>query len=259
VPSLRDFRECRIAILFSGGRPNEFGTSWAFESNCYCKARSYVQLRQMPDLAETRDIDLIRRLASGDDDAFLEFYRRHQGSVYRYALHMTGRPEAAADVVQEAFMTLIRQGGKFDEEKGAPAAFLYGIARNHVRKLYKKESRYVALSEEMGDDLGPEWNGQPRNRNGTGHHPNTFVEGLERAEIGGLLREAVLSLPDHYREPVTLCDLEGKSYSEAAALLECPVGTVRSRLNRARSILLEKLRPARMGAKSPGVRLGGKS
>jgi RNA polymerase sigma-70 factor (ECF subfamily) len=75
-------------------------------------------------------------------------------------------------------------------------------------------------------------------------------EGLERAQIAEMLREAILTLPDHYREPVTLCDLEGKSYGEAAVLLECPVGTVRSRLNRARSILLDKLRPARMAART---------
>jgi RNA polymerase sigma-70 factor (ECF subfamily) len=86
----------------------------------------------------------------------------------------------------------------------------------------------------------------------------TILEGLERAQIAELLREAILTLPDHYREPVTLCDLEGKSYGEAAALLECPVGTVRSRLNRARSILLDKLRPARMGTRALGARPGGK-
>src|SRR5229473_2373534 len=143
----------------------------------------------MPDTAEPRDIELMRRLSTGDEDAFLEFYRRHQGGVYRYAVHITGRPEAAADVVQETFLTLIRQAGKFDEEKGAPGAFLYGIARNHVRKLHEKESRYV----------------------------------------------------------------------EVSTLLACPVGTVRSRLNRARSILLEKLRPNRAGTKALGVRLGGKS
>jgi RNA polymerase sigma-70 factor, ECF subfamily len=211
----------------------------------------------MPEIVETRDIELMRRLSSGDEDAFLEFYRRHQGGIYRYALHMTGRPEAAADVVQEAFLTLIRHGGRFDEGKGAPAAFLHGIAHNHIRKLHEKESRYVALSEEVGEVHGPEWDGPRRNPSGGGHYTNTFIEGLERAEIGALLREAVLRLPDHYREPVTLCDLEGKSYSEAAALLECPVGTVRSRLNRARSILLEKLRPAHAGAKALGARLGG--
>src|SRR6267143_6116410 len=120
----------------------------------------------MPDLVEPRDIELMRRLSSGDESVFLEFYRRHQGGVYRYALHMTGRPEAAADVVQETFLTLIRQAGKFDEEKGAPGAFLYGIARNHVRKLHEKESRYVALDDETGIGDGPAWMGEPGNHNG---------------------------------------------------------------------------------------------
>ncbi len=86
-----------------------------------------------------------------------------------------------------------------------------------------------------------------------------ILEGLERAQIAELLRDAILTLPDHYRDPVTLCDLEGKSYGEAAELLDCPVGTVRSRLNRARSMLVDKLRSVRFGGKSLGVRPGGKA
>ena len=212
----------------------------------------------------------MRRLSNGDEDAFLEFYRRHQGGLFRYAAHMTGRPEAAADVVQETFLTLVRHAKKFDEEKGAPAAFVYGIARNHVRKLREKEGRYVSFIDETRDSQSPAWSdefGSPNN-NANGHSSwnsgknsakaDTILDGLERAEIVGLLRDAVLTLPDHYREPVTLCDLEGKSYSEAAALLECPVGTVRSRLNRARSILLEKLRPARVRTRALSARPGGK-
>src|ERR1700676_2724022 len=217
----------------------------------------------MPDIAEPRDIDLMRRLSTGDEGAFLEFYRRHQGGVSRYAVHMTGRPEAAADVVQETFLTLIRQAGKFDEEKGAPGAFLYGIARNHVRKLQEKESRYVTLGDETGDGfLGY---GSVGNYNGNGRYsanpadPETVLDGLERAEAIQRLRDAVLTLPEHYREPITLCDLEGKSYAEVSTLLACPVGTVRSRLNRARSMLLEKLRPNRAGPKALGIRLGGKA
>jgi RNA polymerase sigma-70 factor, ECF subfamily len=205
----------------------------------------------------------MRRLCVGDEGAFLEFYRRHQGGIYRYAVHMTGRPEAAADIVQETFLTLIRQAGKFDEEKGAPGAFLYGIARNHVRKLHEKESRYVALDDETSG--GPMRNGAASNHNGNARYTSmsgggeTVLEGLERAETVQRLRDAVLTLPEHYREPVTLCDLEGKSYEEASTLLACPVGTVRSRLNRARSILLEKLRPSHIGAKALGVRFGGKA
>ena len=205
----------------------------------------------------------MRRLSTGDEGAFLEFYRRHQGGVYRYAMHMTGRPEAAADVVQETFLTLIRQAGKFDEEKGAPGAFLFGIARNHVRKLQEKESRYVTLGDETSD--GFMGHGSVGNYNGNGRHSakpadaETVLDGLERAEAIQRLRDAVLTLPEHYREPITLCDLEGKSYAEVSTLLACPVGTVRSRLNRARSILLEKLRPSRVGPKALGVRSGGKA
>jgi RNA polymerase sigma-70 factor (ECF subfamily) len=217
----------------------------------------------MQDPVEPRDIELMRRLCTGDEGAFLEFYRRHQAGVYRYAVHMTGRPEAAADVVQETFLTLIRQTGKFDEERGAPSAFLYGIARNHVRKLQEKESRYVALGDEAGDGFtgngaGGNDTGLYRN-SGTSSDTESILEGLERAEAVQRLRDAVLTLPEHYREPITLCDLEGKSYEEASTLLACPLGTVRSRLNRARSILLEKLRPNRVAAKALGVRLGGKA
>jgi RNA polymerase sigma-70 factor, ECF subfamily len=220
--------------------------------------------RHMADLAEPRDIELMQRLSSGDEDAFLEFYRRHQGGLYRFALHMSGRPESAADVVQETFLTLIRHSAKFDQEKGSPGAFLYGIARNHIRKLHEKESRYVQLLEEGESSRTSDWNTASAHSNGNGHSSahlpktETVLEGLERTEIEELLRDAVLTLPDHYREPVTLCDLEGKSYHEAATLLACPVGTVRSRLNRARSILLEKLRPARIGSKALGAGLGGK-
>src|SRR5579863_6531827 len=104
----------------------------------------------MAEPAETRDIELLRRLSAGDDDAFLEFYRRHQGGLFRYAVHMSGSPQSAADVVQETFLSLIRHAGKYDEQKGAPAAFLYGIARNHLRKIREKEGRYVPLAEELG-------------------------------------------------------------------------------------------------------------
>src|SRR6202035_3929555 len=219
----------------------------------------------MAEAVEIRDVELLRRLAAGDDDAFLEFYRRHHGGLYRYAMHMCGSPQSAADVVQETFLTLIRHSGKYEEEKGAPAAFLFGIARNHLRKLREKEGRYVPLSEEFGQELSDAGGGDRGHANGNGLIPagtsqaETILEGLERAQIAGLLREAILTLPDHYREPLTLCDLEGKSYGEAALLLDCPVGTVRSRLNRARSMLLDKLRPARSGPRANWARPGGKA
>src|SRR6266853_4682137 len=125
----------------------------------------------MAEPVEIRDVELIGRLAAGDDDAFLEFYHRHQGGLYRYAVHMSGSPQSAADVVQETFLTLIRHAGKYDEEKGTPAAFLFGIARNHLRKLRERESRYVPLSEEFDKRFSPAGSGDMGQANGNGHSP----------------------------------------------------------------------------------------
>jgi RNA polymerase sigma-70 factor (ECF subfamily) len=209
----------------------------------------------MSDNIESRDLELMRRVSVGEEGAFSELYQRHQAGLYRFAVHMLGRPEAAADVVQETFLTLMRQAGKFDREKGTPAAFLYGIARNHVRKAYEKERHYLPFSSNGRDADGQEFGDAQA---AMVSDAESALEGLERGEIVNVLRSAILTLPEHYREVVTLCDLEGKSYEDSAVLLDCPVGTVRSRLNRARSMLLEKLRPYRMSAKTLGARSGGR-
>lgn len=191
----------------------------------------------MPDRAELRDEDLLRRMGAGDEEAFRSFYLRHQRPIYRFALHMTGRPEAAEEVVQEAFMTLIHETGKFDPARGTPQAFLFGIARNHVRRLVESDKRFVPLAED--DDLQVRV-GRASLSYGLGE---SLSDDLARAEIIERVRRAVLALPEHYREAVTLCDLQGFDYSAAAATLDCPIGTVRSRLARAREMLLARLRP----------------
>src|SRR5579863_8998696 len=125
----------------------------------------------MAEPVETRDVELLRRLAAGDEDAFLAFYRRHQGGLYRFAMHMSGNTQSAAGVVQETFLTLIRHNGKYDEQRGPPAAFLFGIARNHLRKLHEKEGRYVPLSDELGKGLSTGGSGNLGRPDGNGHSP----------------------------------------------------------------------------------------
>lgn len=192
----------------------------------------------MSDAAEVREELLIERLTAGDEEAFRTLYRRHQQPLYRYALHMTGRREAAEEVVQEAFMLLIREGRKFDPARGSLSAFLFGVARNHVHRLIEADGRYQGLPEEGVEGLS-----------GQGFAPfglenPDLADRLARDELSARVREAVLSLPGHYREAVTLCDLEEMNYEQAAEVLHCPVGTIRSRLNRAREMLAEKLRVA---------------
>lgn len=191
----------------------------------------------MRDAAEVRDELLLERVAVGDQEAFRALYRRHQGGLYRYALHMTGRPEAAEEVVQEVFMVLIRGSEKFDARRGPLGAFLFGIARNRVRRVLGTDRRYVTMPEEWPEELST------RAHSISGREEPDVAGDLARSEMNAQVRKAVLSLPERYREVVTLCDLEEMEYEQAAAMLDCPVGTVRSRLNRGRAMLAEKLTP----------------
>ncbi|MFZ0911101.1 MAG: sigma-70 family RNA polymerase sigma factor [Candidatus Acidiferrales bacterium] len=184
--------------------------------------------------------DLVRRLFAGDEGAFVLVYQRWQRPIYRFALHMSGNTSVAEDVTQEVFMTLIREGGHFDPALGSLSGYLFGIARNQVRKRYDRDRLLVPFNEGSADDGHS--NGHS-GRNGNGAHPSIIVAPIDlgRGETIAMVRDAVLSLPGHYREVVVLCDLQEMSYEETALVLECAVGTVRSRLHRARALLVEKL------------------
>lgn len=210
------------------------------------KRGRYVEWKGMPDRNEARDELLLRRLAAGDEEAFRLFYGRHQGGIFRFALHMTGRREAAEEVVQEAFMTLIQKARNFEPERGEPQAFLYGIARNHVRRLLEREKRYEPLEDEA--NLQEAAMGRRNGHSHAGQREAVLGE-LTRAEAVEHLRHAVAMLPHHYREAVTLCDLQGRDYAGAAKILDCPIGTVRSRLARGREILAARLRATPAGTK----------
>jgi len=191
------------------------------------------------------DDGLFRRILAGDEEAFTLLYRRKHPAIYRFALHMTGNPAVAEDVTQEAFMTLIRDAKRFDPSRGTLGGFLFGVARNHLRKRWEQDRHSVPLPE-LEEDLhtlvtgnGAARNGSGANGNGTSNLAHDQVASLETV---GRVRQAVATLPLGYREAVMLCDLEEMSYEEAAAALDCPVGTVRSRLHRARALLIEKLR-----------------
>jgi len=183
------------------------------------------------------DAELLRLTLAGDEEAFTALYRRRQGGVYRFALQMSGSEALAEDVVQETFMVLVRDGGNFDAARGSLAAYLYGIARNHVLRAFDRERSFVRFDDEAEDGFeAPHENLVAR--------PDPLGD-LTRAESVEKLRQAVLALPAHYREVVVLCELHEMSYVEAAGALGCAVGTVRSRLHRARAMLAEKMRGRR--------------
>lgn len=179
-----------------------------------------------------RDDDLLRRAAKGNEDAFTLLYRRHQAALYRFALRMTGSPWSAEEIVQDVFMTLLRESKKYDASRGAVGAFLYGIARNRVMKHLERMPRELSLDEKNAD--GSDVRAMPR-------EPFTPAHWAEQKERREQVRAAVLELPAEFRETVVLCELEEMSYEEAARMIDCPVGTIRSRLHRGRALLLAKL------------------
>jgi RNA polymerase sigma-70 factor (ECF subfamily) len=167
------------------------------------------------------DADLLRLSAHGDEEAFVILYRRHQGPVFRYSLHMSGSRATAEEVTQDVFLALLAGLRRYAQERGPLQPYLIGMARNQVR-------RYLAQAAATAQPA-------PCDQQ---QLLNEITAGQELAA----LRAAILKLPPNYREVVVLCDLEGLEYAQAAAHLGCPVGTVRSRLHRARAILEARLR-----------------
>jgi RNA polymerase sigma-70 factor, ECF subfamily len=183
------------------------------------------------------DDELLALLRAGDDIAFVTLYRRRQGGIYRFALRMSGSEAVAEDVTQEVFMTLMRGDGHYDPSRGSFSAYLFGVARNYVRRRLEKDRFLSPINEDGGD-----WEtSTPESLIAL----NDPLGDLTRKETIASVRQAVLALPAHYREVVVLCDLQEMSYADAADALGLPVGTVRSRLHRARAMLVEKLRAYR--------------
>jgi RNA polymerase sigma-70 factor, ECF subfamily len=181
----------------------------------------------MQDAASSSDIDLMRRTAAGDRDAFETLYRMHHATVYRFARLMTGSTTIAEDIVQEVFLALMRDASRYDPARASLTTYLYGAARHHTRRRLLRD-RFLVRLEDQADLCLPAASA-------------TAAEDLIRQRDVQYLRRAIVRLPARYREVIVLCDLQDVSYAEAAQALGCAIGTVRSRLHRARHLLADKL------------------
>lgn len=183
-------------------------------------------------MAESLSLDreLYRQLAKGREEAFSALYERYQGPIFRFAWHMSGNSATAEDVTQEVFMLLIRNPKNYDPAKGSLAGYLFGIARNLTRRRLDRSRLDAPLAEDWTDSNENELAGD-----------TDLLGDLTRSELLQCLQKAILGLPEQYREVVVLCGLSEMSYPDAAAVLECPPGTVASRLHRARLMLKARL------------------
>jgi RNA polymerase sigma-70 factor, ECF subfamily len=185
-------------------------------------------------LPTTSDVELLRLMLAGDGGAFEQLYQRWQSPLYRFGLRMSGSETIAEDVTQEVFLALMRDGRQYCG-RGSFAAYIFTIARHRIWRRLRRERWFVALEsgeKVEGDDT------LSSDRLIAREDP---LADLTRDEIVEAVRRAVLALPVHYREAVLLCYLHELSYAEAAEVIGCEIGTVRSRLHRARALLAEKL------------------
>lgn len=170
---------------------------------------------------------MLEQARRGDEQAFSTLYARYQRSIYRYGAYMCGR-EAADDVVQDTFLAVLRQAGRHDAPRASLGGYLFGIARHVVikRLAVKGDASLTEQASELDARASPE--------------PEAF-DALVRAQTIEAVRAAIHDLPTPYREAIVLCELQELPYADAAALMQVPIGTVRSRLHRARALLASTL------------------
>lgn len=165
---------------------------------------------------------------NGDAEAFRQLFEAHHAAMFRFAYRLTNSIDAAEDVTQECFLGLMRRS-KFDEARGSLRPYLYGIVRNLVRQRERAKHREVEWNEEAAECADP----------------------IASEELTAIVQAAICALPPLQREVIALCEFEDLSLEEAAAIVGADIGTVKSRLHRAREGLRRRLAPYRSHIRVP--------
>jgi len=194
------------------------------------------------DVEPPTDQELLARHVAGDPDAFGEIVRRHRDRLWAVALRTTGDPEEAADAVQDGLLSAFRAAAGYRGE-AAVTTWLHRIVVNACldRMRRRKVRPTVPLPEHEG------------------HEPADPRDHLGQRETALEVERALATLPDHQRAAVVLVDVEGYSVEEAAAILDCPTGTIKSRCARGRAKLVPLLTSLRNPDAPPGVGTTGTS
>ena len=175
------------------------------------------------------DEEIMTRLAAGDPAALRELYERHGRALLRFSAAMCRSRQSAEDLVHDTFVALLRGPSLFDPAQGSVFGYLCGVLRHRISRHYRQQKRWVALdsSDEAPVTLDRESPGP--------------ADEIARSQVTAAFRRALLELPLQHREIIALCDLEELPYATVATILQVPIGTVRSRLHRARALLTIRL------------------
>jgi len=171
-----------------------------------------------PQPEDRQDAILLVAVAAGDEQAFVDLYARRQADVFRFAFAMARSKSVAQDVTQEVFLNVLENAARFDTAKGSARGWLFGCARHVVLDRLRLERRWTDAVPELIVE----------------HDGDAKLLAEQRV---GRLHAALTRLPFEYREVLVFCDLEEWTYAATAAVLDCPIGTVRSRLHRGRALL----------------------
>jgi RNA polymerase sigma-70 factor (ECF subfamily) len=185
----------------------------------------------------TDDQAIIERFQSGKRDAFDELVQRHRRRAFHYAIHLTKNPEEANDIVDEAFIRVFRSLMNFRGDSSFPT-WLYRIVTNCYLDSRKKARNHREVSFEDAVYAG----GEPIGPHLTYDQP-TPHEHVERKERISLMESALNLLPKNTQTILLMYHADSMSYDEIAGSLRLPIGTVKSRLNRARLRLRRALQP----------------
>ena len=175
------------------------------------------------------DAKCMARLAEGDGVALRTLYERHGHALLRFSTAMCRSRQAAEDLVHDTFLALLRERTLFDPAQGTVFAYLCGMLRHRVARHYRQQRRWVALDPDVAGVADH------------AHDAESPVDEIARTELNQAFHQVMLELPVSHREVIALCDLEELPYTTVATILDCPVGTVRSRLHRARALLTIRL------------------
>ncbi len=172
------------------------------------------------------DSELMIDLCKGDEDAFSEVIRRFQAPIYSMLIRMLGNEDDAQEMLQLTFCRVYRYRDKFDPERKL-VNWIFTIASNLAKKEWRRRSRWINVPLEHANLTSS---------SRTAPHYNAG-----RVELTASIEEAVDMLPPHYREPFILREQEQMSYEDIADVLNIRLGTVKSRINRARARLRDLL------------------
>ncbi len=189
--------------------------------------------------ASTEEKALIERCKQGDLAAFNELVKKYEKQVYNFAYRLTGNYDDANDIAQDAFLRVYNAIGGFRGDASF-TTWLFRITTNVFLDERKRARAHPHAS--LDEYLELDESSVARQIEDTSPSPEALTEEKERGQI---LQRAIQSLPEYQRAMVILYHTQQKSYEEIAEIMSLPIGTVKSRLNRARLALKEKLSPLR--------------